>query len=83
MYEAAQSDVVFAGMAFVFMGAVISDTGLIDRLISILNSMFGRLPGGAGYVSTFGSTAVGLVAGSTVGNTATVGSVTIPWLKMV
>lgn len=79
--SAAQSEVTFAGMAFVFMGIVVQSTGLIDRLIAILNSIFGRLRGGAGYVSTLGSAMIGLIAGSTAGNSATVGSVTIPWMK--
>lgn len=79
--KASQSDITFAGMAFVFMGIIVNETGLINRLISILDSIFGRLRGGSAYVSTFGSAAVGLVAGSTAGNTATVGTVTIPWMK--
>jgi len=81
MFEAAQSEVTFAGMAFVFMGIIVQATGLIDRLIEILNSLFGRLRGGAAYVSTLGSAMIGLIAGSTAGNSATVGSVTIPWMK--
>lgn len=75
------SEVTFAGMAFVFMGIIVQATGLIDRLITILNSIFGRLRGGAGYVSTLASAMMGLIAGSTAGNSATVGSVTIPWMK--
>ena len=78
---AAQSEVTFAGMAFVFMGIVVQATCLIDRLIEILNSVFGRLRGGAAYVSTLSSAMIGLIAGSTAGNSATVGSVTIPWMK--
>lgn len=79
--EAVSSEVTFAGMAFVFMGIIVQSTGLIDRLITILNSIFGRLRGGAGYVSTLASAMMGLIAGSTAGNSATVGSVTIPWMK--
>lgn len=75
------NDVTFAGMAFVFMGVIVQATGLIERMITIFNSVFGRLRGGAAYVSTAGSAAIGLVAGSTAGNAATVGSVTIPWMK--
>ncbi|MGO1949582.1 MAG: TRAP transporter large permease subunit [Mycobacteriaceae bacterium] len=78
---AAQSDVTYAGVAFVFMGVVVQATGLINRLIAILNSVFGRLRGGAAYVSTLGSAMIGMVAGNTAGNAATVGSVTIPWMK--
>ncbi|WP_040160662.1 TRAP transporter large permease subunit [Nigerium massiliense] len=79
--RAVSNDVTFAGMAFVFMGVLVAQTGLIGRLIHIFDAVFGRLPGGAAYVSTLGSAAVGLVAGSTAGNAATVGSVTIPWMK--
>ncbi|MDN5724472.1 MAG: TRAP transporter permease [Propionibacteriales bacterium] len=78
---ALDNDVTFAGMAFVFMGVIVQATGLIERMIDIFNSIFGRLRGGAAYVSTAGSAAIGLVAGSTAGNAATVGSVTIPWMK--
>lgn len=81
VWGALDNDVTFAGMAFVFMGVIVSATGLIERLIEIFNSVFGRLRGGAAYVSTAGSAAIGLVAGSTAGNAATVGSVTIPWMK--
>lgn len=79
--DALNNDVTFAGMAFVFMGVIVTATGLIERLIAIFNSVFGRLRGGAAYVSTAGSAAVGLVAGSTAGNAATVGAVTIPWMR--
>lgn len=79
--SASQSDITFAGMAFVFMSAIVNYTGMINRFIGILDSIFGRLRGGSAYVSTFGSAAIGLVAGSTAGNTATVGTVTIPWMK--
>ncbi|MDK4261761.1 TRAP transporter large permease subunit [Corynebacterium accolens] len=79
--DASQSEVTFAGMAFVFMGIIVQATGLVDRLIEILNSIFGRVRGGAAYVSTLSSGLIGLMAGSTAGNSATVGSVTIPWMK--
>lgn len=81
IWGALDNDVTFAGMAFVFMGVIVNQTGLIERLINIFNSIFGRLRGGAAYVSTAGSAAIGLVAGSTAGNAATVGAVTIPWMK--
>lgn len=68
-------------MAFVLMEIVVQATGLIDRLIEILNSVFGRLRGGTAYVSTLSSAMIGLIAGSTAGNSATVGAVTIPWMK--
>ena len=79
--SALASEVTFAAMAFVFMGIIVQSTGLIDRLITILDSIFGRLRGGAGYVSTVGAAMIGLIAGNGAGNAATVGTVTIPWMK--
>lgn len=76
----ATNEVLFAAMAFVFMSYIIDKTGIILRLIEILNSLLGRLPGGASHVATFGSALMGMISGSGSGNTATTGSVTIPWM---
>lgn len=73
--------VVFASLAFIFMAQLINYTGLIGRIIQILNSLIGRLPGGAAYVNTFGSGLFALVAGSGSGIAATTGSITIPWME--
>lgn len=73
-------EVLFAAMAFVFMAYIIEQTGLILKLIEILNSLLGRLPGGAAYVDTIASAIFGAISGSGSGNTATVGAITIPWM---
>lgn len=73
--------VVFASLAFIFMAQLINYTGLIGKIIQILNSLIGRLPGGAAYVNTFGSALFALVAGSGSGIAATTGSITIPWME--
>jgi TRAP-type C4-dicarboxylate transport system permease large subunit len=78
---AATSEVLFAAMAFVVMSQVTAATGLVGRLAGILNSLFGRVAGGAGYVSTLASALFGLVSGSGAGNAAAVGSITVPWMK--
>lgn len=77
---AAKQEVVYASMAFVFMAYVMDKTGVIGRLVNILNSLLGRLPGGSGYVSTIGSALFGMVSGSGSGNASAVGSITIPWM---
>lgn len=77
---AATEEVVFAALAFVFMGFLLARTGIIDRLVTMLNSVLGRFRGGAGYVSTVASGLFGAVSGSGSGNAAAVGSVTIPWM---
>ncbi|MEC5423341.1 TRAP transporter large permease subunit [Virgibacillus sp. C22-A2] len=76
----ATHEVLFAAMAFVFMAYLIEKTGLIQKLINILNSVLGRVRGGAGYVDTIASALFGLISGSGSGNTATVGAITIPWM---
>lgn len=75
-----EQEVVFAAMAFSYMSYVMQKTGIISRLVNILNSLLGRLAGGAGYVSTIASALFGLVSGSGSGNAAAVGSITIPWM---
>lgn len=78
---AAKQEVVYASMAFVFMAYIMDKTGVIGRLVEILNSLLGRLPGGSGYVSTIASALFGMVSGSGSGNASAVGSITIPWMK--
>lgn len=79
--SAAKQEVVYASMAFVFMSVIMGKTGVIGRLVEILNSFLGRLPGGSGYVSTIASALFGMVSGSGSGNASAVGSITIPWMK--
>lgn len=77
----ATHEVLYAAMSFVFMAHLVDRTGLIERIINILNSLLGRIPGGAGYVDTVASAMFGAISGSGSGNTAAVGAITIPWMK--
>ncbi|MGI8306654.1 TRAP transporter large permease subunit [Saccharopolyspora hattusasensis] len=78
--EAMSEEVVFAALAFVLMGYLMTRLGLIDRQVALLNSVFGRLRGGSAYVSTSTAALLGGPAGSGSGIAASVGSVTIPWM---
>jgi TRAP-type C4-dicarboxylate transport system permease large subunit len=78
--DALAEEVVFAALAFVFMGYLLTRLGLIQEQVTVLNSIFGRLRGGAGYVSTSAAALLGGPAGSGSGIAASVGSVTIPWM---
>ncbi|TDD04176.1 TRAP transporter large permease subunit [Nonomuraea deserti] len=78
--EALAEEVVFAALAFVFMGYLLTKLGLIQEQVTVLNSVFGRLRGGAGYVSTSAAALLGGPSGSGSGIAASVGSVTIPWM---
>lgn len=77
---AATQETVYAALAFVFMAFVMTKTGLVNRMVDILNSSLGGLTGGAGYISTLSSALMGLISGSGSGNAASVGAITIPWM---
>ncbi|MDD7928291.1 TRAP transporter large permease subunit [Microbacterium sp. NM3R9] len=81
LQAAFDQEIVFAALAFTFIGFLLASTGVIDRQVDILNSLLGRLRGGAGYVATVGSALFGAVAHSGSANAATMGSVAIPWMK--
>lgn len=49
-----KQEVVYAGLAFVFMAYLMDQTNVIERLVNILNAFLGKLPGGSGYVATIG-----------------------------
>ncbi len=80
-YGAATDEMFVATMMFVFMSVIMSRTGIIGKLIEILNSLIGGVKGGPGYVAVLASGLLGLVAGNSTANAATVGSFTIPWMK--
>lgn len=77
---ALEEEVLYAAMAFVFMAYVVDRTGVIHRLLEILNSVFGRVRGGPALVDTAGSAIMGAFSGSNSGNTAATGAFTGPWM---
>lgn len=79
--SAFSSSVMYAIMLFTFMSAIVAETGIIQRLVNILNSLLGKIRGGPAYISACASALFGLIAGSGTGNAAAVGSITIPWMK--
>lgn len=81
MYFAMTFDVLYAALAFVVMAYIFDISGVLDGLINILNSLLGRVPGGAAFVDTIAAGAVGLIVGSTTANIAARGVFTIPWMK--
>nr|MDH3175336.1 TRAP transporter large permease subunit [Bacillus pumilus] len=73
-------EVLYAAVAFVFMAYLIEKSELIHALLRILNSVVGKLPGGAAYMSTLGSAVLGALSGSNSANTAATGSITASWM---
>ncbi|MEC3895467.1 MULTISPECIES: TRAP transporter large permease subunit [Nocardiopsis] len=74
------NEVIYAALAFVFMAYMIERTGLINKILDILNAALGRLRGGPAYVDIVASGVMGALSGSNSGNVASTGSVTGPWM---
>ena len=68
-------------VVFIIFGAFLERTGISDFFISVANSLCGRYAGGPAKVAVVSSALCGMVSGSSVGNTVTTGSVTIPMMK--
>lgn len=78
--KALKQDVMAAIILFTVMASIMTQTGIITRLVNILNSLLGRFRGGPAYVSACASAMFGMVSGASSANAATVGSITIPWM---
>ena len=66
---------------FIIFGAFLERTGIANFFISFANRVAGWSSGGAAKVSVISSALCGMVSGSSVGNTVTTGTVTIPMMK--
>lgn len=68
-------------VVFIIFGAFLERTGISSFFISLANCIAGRFAGGPAKVAVISSALCGMVSGSSVGNTVTTGSVTIPMMK--
>ena len=68
-------------VVFIIFGAFLERTGIAQFFISLANAVAGAAPGGPAKVAVISSALCGMVSGSSVGNTVTTGSVTIPMMK--
>ena len=66
---------------FIIFGAFLERTGIAQFFIALANALVGRFAGGPAKVAVISSALCGMVSGSSVGNTVTTGSVTIPMMK--
>ena len=66
---------------FIIFGAFLESTGIADFFIACANCLAGSASGGPAKVAVISSALCGMVSGSSVGNTVTTGSVTIPMMK--
>ncbi len=66
---------------FIIFGAFLERTGISNFFINLANCVAGSSSGGPAKVAVISSALCGMVSGSSVGNTVTTGSVTIPMMK--
>ena len=68
-------------VVFIIFGAFLERTGISGFFIDLANCVAGSSSGGPAKVAVISSALCGMVSGSSVGNTVTTGSVTIPMMK--
>ena len=68
-------------VVFIIFGAFLEKTGISEFFISLANGLTGKYAGGPAKVAVVSSALCGMVSGSSVGNTVTTGSMTIPMMK--
>jgi TRAP transporter 4TM/12TM fusion protein len=65
---------------FVLFGVLATKVGLGRLFLGVAAAVAGRFAGGPAKISIFGSALFGMISGSSVANTVTVGSLTIPMM---
>ena len=78
---ALSTSLLYSMIVFVAMSQLLSHTGVIDSCVYLILSLFGRIPGGAGYASIIASAFMGALSGSGPGNVMATGVITIPAMK--
>ncbi|MBR1709502.1 MAG: TRAP transporter fused permease subunit, partial [Clostridia bacterium] len=68
-------------VVFIIFGAFLERSGVSGFFINLANAITGRYSGGPAKVAVISSALCGMVSGSSVGNTVTTGSMTIPMMK--
>lgn len=81
LQTALDTSLIYSMVVFVAMSILMTRTKIIDGAIAIILSIFGRVTGGAGYVSVLASSFMGALSGSGPGNVMATGTITIPAMK--
>ncbi|WP_026641419.1 TRAP transporter large permease [Bordetella petrii] len=66
---------------FILAGAIMAEGGMARRLVDLAKALLGSLKGGLSLVNVCASTLFGCISGSTVADTASIGSVMIPQME--
>ena len=66
---------------FVFMGEILWHSSIASRALNALDRLFGRVPGRLSLLTVMSGTVFAALSGSTIANTAMLGSMLLPDLK--
>lgn len=66
---------------FILMGEMFFHTGIAKRVFSVLDQVFGRVPGRLSYMTVTGGTLFATLSGSSLANTALLGSSLLPEMR--
>ena len=66
---------------FIFMGEILYRSGVSARTMTNLESVLGRIPGRLGLLAVATGTLLGVLSGSTIANTALLGSTLVPQMR--
>lgn len=78
MITGANSFLLTAIPFFIFAGILMREGGVTRRIINFSVTLLGNLPGALGHVNIFASMIFGGISGSSVADTASIGSILIP-----
>ncbi len=76
--QTSKDTLFYSIVAFLVLSKILDKTNIINHVVEIIISIFGRIRGGAGFSAIIGSTFMGALSGSGAGNVATTGVFTIP-----
>src|SRR6188472_2939905 len=66
---------------FILAGGIMAEGGMATRLVNLAKVFVGYIRGGLAIVNVLASTLFGCISGSSVADTASIGSVMIPQMK--
>ena len=80
LQSAVVNEVLFASLMFIIMSFLMIESGLLNKILLIFNSLLGHVKGGPAFVNIAISAFFGMLSGSNSANTATAGAFTAPWM---
>ncbi len=81
MYSGIDSFTLLAVPFFMFLGRILNEGSITQRLLAVADGTVGHIRGGLGHVNVFVSMIFASLSGSAAADTASVGSILIPAMK--